>query len=158
MSGVNTIEGDLAVRSARFVLVASRFNDFIVKALVDGAVHTLKQHGAADKDIDVVWVPGAHEIPLAAQKLASLGCYDGIIALGAVIRGATPHFDFVAGECSKGLANVSMQSGLPVGFGVLTVESIEQAIERAGTKAGNKGGEAAMSVIEMINLLRELDK
>lgn len=158
MSGVNVIEGDLAVRSARFALVASRFNDFIVKALVDGAIHTLKQHGAADKDIDVVWVPGAHEIPLAAQKLASTGRYDGIVALGAVIRGATPHFDFVAGECSKGLAGVSMQSGLPVGFGVLTVENIEQAIERAGTKAGNKGGEAAMSVIEMINLLRELDK
>jgi len=158
MSGVNVIEGDLAVRSARFALVASRFNDFIVKALVDGAIHTLKQHGAAEKDIDVVWVPGAHEIPLAAQKLASTGRYDAIVALGAVIRGATPHFDFVAGECAKGLAGVSMQSGLPVGFGVLTVESIEQAIERAGTKAGNKGGEAAASVIEMINLLRELDK
>jgi len=158
MSGVNVIEGDLSVRSARFALIASRFNDFIVKALVDGAIHTLKQHGAADKDLDVVWVPGAHEIPLAAQKLATSGRYDGVIALGAVIRGATPHFDFVAGECSKGLANVSMQTGLPVGFGVLTVESIEQAIERAGTKAGNKGGEAAMSVIEMVNLLRELDK
>jgi len=158
MPGVNVIEGDLSVRSARFALVASRFNDFIVKALVDGAVHTLKQHGAADKDIDVIWVPGAHELPLATQKLANSGRYDAIVALGAVIRGSTPHFDFVAGECSKGLANVSMASGLPVGFGVITVENIEQAIERAGTKAGNKGGEAAMSAIEMVNLLRELDK
>lgn len=155
MSTIKTIEGDMLVRGARFAILASRFNDFIVNALVNGATHALKQHGASDKDIEIVWVPGAHEIPLAAQKMAASGRYDAIIALGAVIRGATPHFDFVAGECSKGLANVGMQFGLPVAFGVLTVDSIEQAIERAGTKAGNKGGEAALSAIEMVNLLRE---
>lgn len=155
MSTIKTIEGDMLVRGARFGILASRFNDFIVNALVNGATHALKQHGASDKDIEIVWVPGAHEIPLAAQKMAASGRYDAIIALGAVIRGATPHFDFVAGECSKGLGNVGMQSGLPVAFGVLTVDSIEQAIERAGTKAGNKGGEAALSAIEMVNLLRE---
>ena len=158
MSAVNVIEGDLSVRSARFALVASRFNDFIVKALVDGAVHTLKQHGAADKDIDVIWVPGAHELPLAAQKLATSGRYDAIVALGAVIRGGTPHFDYVAGECVKGLSHVSLDCGKPVAFGVLTVDTIEQAIERAGTKAGNKGAEAAITAIEMVSLLRQLEK
>jgi 6,7-dimethyl-8-ribityllumazine synthase len=157
MSTIKTIEGDLSVRSARFGILASRFNDFIVNALVNGATHTLKQHGASEKDMEIVWVPGAHEIPLAAQKMAASGRYDAIVALGAVIRGATPHFDFVAGECSKGLANVGMQYGMPVAFGVLTVDSIEQAIERAGTKAGNKGGEAALSAIEMVNLLREFE-
>lgn len=157
MSTIKTIEGDLSVRGARFGILASRFNDFIVNALVSGATHALKQHGATEKDMEIVWVPGAHEIPLGAQKMAASGRYDAIIALGAVIRGATPHFDFVAGECSKGLANVGMQYGLPVAFGVLTVDSIEQAIERAGTKAGNKGGEAALSAIEMVNLLREFE-
>ena len=157
MSTIKTIEADLSVRGARFGILASRFNDFIVNALVSGATHALKQHGAADKDMEIVWVPGAHEIPLAAQKMAASGRYDAIVALGAVIRGATPHFDFVAGECSKGLANVGMQFGMPVAFGVLTVDTIEQAIERAGTKAGNKGGEAALSAIEMVNLLREFE-
>jgi len=157
MSQINIIEGELIVRGARLALVASRFNDFIVNNLVDGATNILLRHGCEEKDIDIIWVPGAHEIPLAAQRLAASGRYDGIIALGAVIRGSTPHFDFVAGECSKGLANVSMQHNMPVGFGVLTVENIEQAIERAGTKAGNKGAEAAMSVVEMINLLPRLD-
>lgn len=157
MSTIKTIEGDLSVRGARFGILASRFNDFIVNALVNGATHALKQHGASEKDMEIVWVPGAHEIPLAAQKMAASGRYDAIVALGAVIRGATPHFDFVAGECSKGLANVGMQYAIPVAFGVLTVDSIEQAIERAGTKAGNKGGEAALSAIEMVNLLREFE-
>ncbi|NNG13528.1 MAG: 6,7-dimethyl-8-ribityllumazine synthase [Gammaproteobacteria bacterium] len=157
MSTIKTIEGDLSVRAARFGILASRFNDFIVNALVNGATHALKQHGASEKDMEIVWVPGAHEIPLAAQKMAASGRYDAIVALGAVIRGATPHFDFVAGECSKGLGSVGMQYGLPVAFGVLTVDSIEQAIERAGTKAGNKGGEAALSAIEMVNLLREFE-
>lgn len=157
MSQINIIEGELTVRGARFGIVASRFNDFIVNALIDGATNALVRHGAEEKDIDLVWVPGAHEIPLAAQRMAASGRYDGIIALGAVIRGATPHFDYVAGECSKGLANVSMNHNLPVGFGVLTVENIEQAIERAGTKAGNKGIDAAMSVVEMINVLPKLD-
>jgi len=157
MSTIKTIEGDLSVRGARFGILASRFNDFIVNALVNGATHALKQHGAAEKDMEIVWVPGAHEIPLAAQKMAASGRYDAIIALGAVIRGATPHFDFVAGECSKGLGNVGMQFGMPVAFGVLTVDSIEQAIERAGTKAGNKGAEAALSAVEMVNLLREFE-
>lgn len=157
MSQINIIEGELTVRGARFGIVASRFNDFIVNALIDGATNALVRHGAEEKDIDLVWVPGAHEIPLAAKRMAMSGRYDGIIALGAVIRGATPHFDFVAGECSKGLASVSMNHNLPVGFGVLTVENIEQAIERAGTKAGNKGVEAAMSVVEMINVLPKLD-
>ena len=157
MSTIKTIEGDMLVRGARFGILASRFNDFIVNALVNGATHALKQHGASEKDMEIVWVPGAHEIPLAAQKMAASGRYDAIVALGAVIRGATPHFDFVAGECSKGLGSVGMQYGLPVAFGVLTVDSIEQAIERAGTKAGNKGGEAALSAIEMVNLLREFE-
>lgn len=157
MSAINTIEGDLSIRGARFGIVASRFNDFIVNSLVNAATHTLKRHGASDKDIEIVWVPGAHELPLAAQKMASSKRYDALIALGAVIRGATPHFDYVAGECVKGLGSVSMQFGLPVAFGVLTVDSIEQAIERAGTKAGNKGADAALSAIEMVNLLRELD-
>jgi 6,7-dimethyl-8-ribityllumazine synthase len=156
MNDVNVIAGELTVKSARFALVASRFNDFIVKSLVDGAVDTLVRHGASNKDIDLVWVPGAHEIPLVAKRMAERKRHDAIIALGAVIRGATPHFDYVAGECSKGLANISLQYDIPVGFGVLTVESIEQAIERAGTKAGNKGAEAALSVIEMINLLATL--
>jgi 6,7-dimethyl-8-ribityllumazine synthase len=157
MSTIKTIEGGMLVRGARFGILASRFNDFIVNALVDGATHALKQHGASEKDMEIVWVPGAHEIPLAAQKMAASGRYDAIVALGAVIRGATPHFDFVAGECSKGLGSVGMQYGLPVAFGVLTVDSIEQAIERAGTKAGNKGSEAALSAIEMVNLLREFE-
>ena len=157
MSTIKTIEGDMLVRGARFGILASRFNDFIVNALVNGATHALKQHGADEKDMEIVWVPGAHEIPLAAQKMAASGRYDAIIALGAVIRGATPHFDFVAGECSKGLGSVGMKYNMPVAFGVLTVDSIEQAIERAGTKAGNKGGEAALSAIEMVNLLREFE-
>lgn len=158
MTQIKTLEGDLTVRKASFGIVASRFNSFIVTHLVDGAVDTLVRHGADRKEIEIAWVPGAHEIPLAAQKMAASGRYDAVVALGAVIRGATPHFDYVAGECSKGLASISLKHEIPVGFGVLTVDTIEQAIERAGTKAGNKGAEAAASVIEMVNLLRQLAK
>lgn len=157
MSKAKVIEGDLVVRGARFGIVAGRFNSFIVESLLKGAIDTLVRHGASDSDIHVVYVPGAYEIPLVAQKMASSKRYDAIIALGAVIRGATPHFDYVAGECTKGLSTVGLNNELPVAFGVLTVDTIEQAIERAGTKAGNKGVDAAMSAIEMVNLLRQLE-
>lgn len=156
MSQITTIEGNLTTDTAKYAIIAARFNGFIVNSLVAGALDTLKRCGVSESDITVVNVPGAYEMPLAAKKLAESGNYDGIIALGAVIRGSTPHFDFVAGECSKGLATVSLDCGIPIGNGVLTTESIEQAIERAGTKAGNKGGEAAHTVIEMIDLLRKL--
>jgi 6,7-dimethyl-8-ribityllumazine synthase len=158
MSGIQEIEGSLTIRSARIALLVSRFNSFIVESLLSGAIDTLKRHGAEDHDLQIVRVPGAFEMPLAAKRLAASQRYEAIIALGAVIRGGTPHFEYVAGECTKGLATVSMQYDLPVAFGVLTVDSIEQAIERAGTKAGNKGAEAAMSAIEMINVLREIGK
>jgi 6,7-dimethyl-8-ribityllumazine synthase len=158
MSGIQEIEGNLNIRSARIALLVSRFNSFIVESLLNGAVDTLKRHGAEDHDLQIVRVPGAFEMPLAAKRLAASQRYEAIIALGAVIRGGTPHFEYVAGECTKGLATVSMEYDLPVAFGVLTVDSIEQAIERAGTKAGNKGAEAAMSAIEMINVLREIGK
>lgn len=157
MDKVKTTEGDLAVRDARFTIVASRFNDFIVESLIKGAVDCLCRHGANETDIELVRVPGAYEMPLAADKIASRRNCDGIVALGAVIRGATPHFDYVAGECTSGLAAVSRQHGMPIGIGVLTTDTIEQAIERAGSKAGNKGEEAALAVIEMVNLLRKLD-
>ena len=154
MSTINTIEGGLTVRGARFGIIASRFNSFIVDSLVDGAIDALKRHGADDGNIQLVKVPGAFEMPLVAARMAAKKEFDAIIALGAVIRGGTPHFEYVAGECTKGLANVSSQHDIPVAFGVLTVDTIEQAIERAGTKAGNKGVEAAMSAIEMVNLLQ----
>ena len=157
MNQIKTFEGDMLVRDARFALLVARFNSFVVESLLAGAVDTLKRHGADDKDLHIVRVPGAFEMPLAAQRLAATKKYDAIIALGAVIRGGTPHFEYVAGECTKGLASVSMQFDIPVAFGVLTVDSIEQAIERAGTKAGNKGVEAAMSAIEMVNLLQNLE-
>lgn len=157
MDKVKTTEGDLVVRDARFTIVASRFNDFIVESLIKGAVDCLCRHGANETDIELVRVPGAYEMPLAVDKVASRRNCDGIVALGAVIRGATPHFDYVAGECTSGLAAVSRQHGMPIGIGVLTTDTIEQAIERAGTKAGNKGEEAALAVIEMVNLLRKLD-
>jgi len=158
MSGIQEIEGNLTIRSARIALLVSRFNSFVVESLLSGAIDTLKRHGSEDHDLQIVRVPGAFEMPLAARRLAASQRYEAIIALGAVIRGGTPHFEYVAGECTKGLSMVSMQYDLPVAFGVLTVDSIEQAIERAGTKAGNKGAEAAMSAIEMINLLREIGK
>lgn len=157
MTQLKTFEGPLMIQGARFCLVASRFNSFIVDALVDGAVDALVRHGAKHEDIHLVKVPGAFELPLAVQKLAATGRYDAIVALGAVIRGSTPHFDYVAGECVKGISMISLQQEIPVAFGVLTVDTIEQAIERAGTKAGNKGAEAALSAAEMVNLLREID-
>ena len=153
---IETIEGGLVVENARFCLVAARFNSFIVESLVDGAIDTLKRHGAEEKDITLVRLPGAYEMPVALEKIAAKGGYDAIIALGAVIRGGTPHFDYVAGECVKGMSQVSLKHGVPIAFGVLTVDTIEQAIERAGTKAGNKGAEATLSAIEMVNLLRKI--
>ena len=157
MNKLKTTEGDLQVRDARFALLVSRFNGFIVESLVSGAVDTLRRHGARDENLHIVRVPGAFEMPLVAQRLAAAKSFDAIVALGAVIRGGTPHFEYVAGECTKGLASVSLQHDVPIAFGVLTVDTIEQAIERAGTKAGNKGGEAAMSAIEMVSLLKRLD-
>ena len=157
MNQVKTTEGDLVVRGARFAIVAGRFNSFVVEPLVKGAIDTLLRHGAEARDIELVHVPGAFEIPLALQRLAAGKRFDALIALGAVIRGATPHFDYVAGECAKGLTHVSLQHDIPVAFGVLTVDTIEQAVERAGTKAGNKGVDAALTAIEMVNLLRSMD-
>ncbi len=157
MSKMTEIEGQLQVRGARFALLVARFNSFVVESLVAGAVDCLKRHGAQEQDLHIVRVPGAFEMPLVAKRLAASKKYDAIIALGAVIRGGTPHFEYVAGECTKGLASVGMELDLPVAFGVLTVDSIEQAIERAGTKAGNKGVEAAMSAIEMVDLLKRLE-
>ncbi|MCP4127950.1 MAG: 6,7-dimethyl-8-ribityllumazine synthase [Gammaproteobacteria bacterium] len=154
---IKTIEGALNVQNARFCLVVARFNSFIVESLLEGAIDAIKRHGAAESDITIVRVPGAFEMPLVVEKLAASGNYDAVVALGAVIRGGTPHFEYVAGECVKGIAQVTLKHGVPVSFGVLTVDTIEQAIERAGTKAGNKGGEAAMSAIEMVNLLRQID-
>ena len=154
---IKTIEGALRADKARFCLVVSRWNSYIVESLEKGAVDKLKRHGADDADLTIVRVPGAFEMPLAIERIAAKGGYDAIVALGAVIRGGTPHFEYVAGECVKGMAQVSLKHGVPVAFGVLTVDSIEQAIERAGTKAGNKGAEAAMSAIEMVDLLRQLD-
>ena len=157
MENIKTTEGDLNARDARFTIVASRFNDFIVASLIRGALSCLRRHGADDAAIDIVRVPGAYELPLAVDKVAQARRADGIIALGAVIRGATPHFDYVAAESTGGVVAASLRHGVPVGNGVLTTDTIEQAIERAGTKAGNKGEEAALAVIEMVNLLRKLD-
>lgn len=156
MEKIKTTEGDLVARDARFTIVAARFNEFIVESLIKGALSTLRRHGAADTDLDIVRVPGAFEMPLAVDTIAAARRTDGIIALGAVIRGGTPHFEYVAGECISGIAAAGRKHGVPVGFGVLTVDTIEQAIERAGTKAGNKGEEAALAVIEMVSLLRKL--
>jgi len=153
---IKTIEGRLQVQNARFCLVVSRFNSFVVESLLAGAVDALKRHGASDDDLAIVRVPGAFEMPLALERLAAQGGYDALVALGAVIRGGTPHFEYVAGECVKGMAQVMMRHGLPIAFGVLTVDTLEQAIERAGSKAGNKGAEAALSAVEMVSLLRQL--
>ncbi len=150
------LEGELQGASQKLAIVVGRFNSFIGEALLSGALDTLKRSSIKAENITVAHVPGAFEIPLLVKKLASSGDYDGVIALGAVIRGSTPHFDFVAGECAKGLNSVQLETGIPVGFGVLTVDSIEQAIERAGTKAGNKGSEAALTVIEMVNVLAKV--
>lgn len=156
MSNIKTIEGGMILDGSRFGIVVGRWNSFVVEHLLDGAIDTLKRHGAKDEEIEIIRVPGAFEIPLTAKKLAEGGKYDAIVALGAVIRGGTPHFEFVAGECTKGLSNVSLEFGIPVAFGVLTVDTIEQAIERAGTKAGNKGEEATLAIIEMVNLLKKI--
>ena len=156
MSEVKNVDGDLLARGSCFAIVLARFNEFIGERLLDGAIDTLVRHGADRSNIEVVRVPGAFEMPLALKTLAAAGKYDALIALGAVIRGATPHFDYVAGECAKGISQVSLQFDVPIGFGVLTVDTIEQAIERAGTKAGNKGVDAALTVLEMVNLLKKL--
>ncbi len=156
MQDIKVFEGQMQAQGLRFAILATRFNDFIVERLVSGAIDYLCRHGAEKKDICVVRIPGAFEMPLACQKIAEKGGVDGIIALGAVIRGATPHFDFVASEATKGLAQVSLQFGVPVGFGLLTTDTIEQAIERAGTKAGNKGVEAAAAVLETARVLQQL--
>jgi 6,7-dimethyl-8-ribityllumazine synthase len=157
MTSIKTVEGNLTLHGAHIGIAVSRFNSFIVESLLDGAVDTLRRHGAEDKDLEVVRAPGAFELPLVVKRMAASKRFDAVIALGAVIRGGTPHFEYVAGECTKGLASVSLEYDLPMAFGVLTVDTIEQAIERAGTKAGNKGAEAAMSAIEMINLMRQLE-
>jgi 6,7-dimethyl-8-ribityllumazine synthase len=156
MSGIKTIEGDFKPNKAKFALLVSRWNSFVVESLKEGAIDTLRRHGITEAQITVVYAPGAFELPLVAQKLASSKKFDAIVALGAVIRGGTPHFEYVAGECVKGLAQVGLQASIPVAFGVLTVDSIEQAIERSGTKAGNKGAEAATTALEMVNLLAQL--
>ena len=156
MTQINTIEGNLTVEDGKFCIVASRFNSFIVEQLENGAIDALVRHGANKNNIELVKAPGAFELPMVVQRIAAMKKYDAIIAVGAVIRGGTPHFEYVAGECVKGLAQISLQYDVPVSFGVLTVDTIEQAIERAGTKAGNKGGEAAMSAIEMVNLFNNL--
>ncbi len=157
MSAIKTYEGHLSIKGGKFCIVASRFNSFIVEQLEAGAIDALVRHGADKNDICLVKAPGAFELPMVVQRIAAGKQYDAIIALGAVIRGGTPHFEYVAGECVKGLASVSLQYDVPVSFGVLTVDTIEQAIERAGTKAGNKGAEAAMSALEMVNLFQQLE-
>ena len=156
---MNVVQGNIEAKNAKVAIVVSRFNSFVVESLLEGAIDTLKRFGSVSEDnITVVRVPGAFELPLAARRVAASGKFDGIIALGAVIRGGTPHFDFVAGECNKGLAQVMLEFDTPVSFGVLTTDTIEQAIERSGTKAGNKGGEAALSMLEMVNVLDELEQ
>ncbi len=153
---MKTLEGKLVGENIKIAIVAARFNEFIVSKLISGAQDGLKRRGVKDDDIELARVPGAFEIPLIAKKMADSGKYDAVICLGAVIRGATPHFDYVASEVSKGIAATALESGIPVMFGVLTTDSIEQAIERAGTKAGNKGAECAEGAIEMINLIRQI--
>ena len=156
MTNIRTIEGDFGATNATFAIVVARFNSFIVDSLQAGAIDALIRHGVSEKNITIIKVPGAFELPMIAKQAASSGKFSAIIALGAVIRGSTPHFDYVAGECAKGLGQVGMTHNLPVVFGVLTVDTIEQAIERAGTKAGNKGADAAMTALELCSLLRKL--
>lgn len=156
--GANHIEGNLTAAGRSFGVVASRFNDFVVKALLEGALEAVRRHGGDLSDVDVIWVPGSYELPLAARRLARTGRYDAVICLGAVIRGATAHFDYVAGGAAGGITNVALEMDLPVIFGVITTETIEQAIERAGTKMGNKGFEAAVTAIEMADLLEKIEE
>lgn len=153
---VKTIEGNLIAKGKKFGIIASRFNDFVTKELVAGCLDTLVRHGTLDNDVTIAWVPGAFEIPYLAQKMAKTKSYDAVICLGTVIRGATPHFDYIAAEVSKGVAKVSLDTGVPVIFGVITADTIEQAIERAGTKDGNKGRDAAVSAVEMANLSEKI--
>ena len=153
---MKTFEGKLTAKNMKIAIVVARFNEFITSKLLSGCIYCLIRHEAADEDLTVAWVPGAFEIPMAAKKLAESGKYDAVICLGAVIRGATPHFDYVCAEASKGIAQVSLQTGVPVAFGVLTTENIQQAVERAGTKAGNKGVDCAMTAMEMVNLFKEM--
>ena len=156
---MHIIEGNMRATGKKFAIVVSRFNSFVVESLLEGAVDTLDRLGeVGSDDITVIRVPGAYELPVAAQKIAQSNKFDAIIALGAVIRGGTPHFDFVAGECNQGLAQVSLEYNIPVSFGVITTDSIEQAIERSGTKAGNKGAEAAMGALEMVNVMDAIDE
>lgn len=152
----NIIEGNITAEGLRFAIVASRFNEFITSKLLEGALDMLRRHGAAEDAVDVAWVPGAFEIPLAAKKFAACGKYDAVICVGAVIRGATSHYDYVCSEVSKGVAQAGLSTGVPVIFGVVTTENIEQAVERAGTKAGNKGADGAMAAMEMANLLKKI--
>lgn len=152
----SVVEGNVTASGLSFGIVVSRWNDFITKALLEGALDALKRHGADESRITVAWVPGSFEIPVVAKAMATSGGFDGVIALGCVIRGATSHYDHIAGAVTSGLSSIALETGLPVAFGVLTVESIEQAIERAGSKAGNKGAEAALVVVEMANLLKQL--
>ncbi len=156
MNQIQLIEGHLNAADLKFAIVATRFNDFIVDRLVGGAVDYLRRHGGSEENMTLIRIPGAFEMPVICKKLAASARYDGILALGAVIRGGTPHFDFVASEATKGLAQVALESGIPVGFGLLTTDNIEQAIERAGTKAGNKGVEAAAALLETIRVLKQL--
>ena len=153
---MKTLEGKLTAKNMKIAIVVARFNEFITSKLLSGCIDCLIRHEAADEDLTVAWVPGAFEIPMAAKKLAESGKYDAVICLGAVIRGATPHFDYVCAEAAKGIAQVSLQTGVPVAFGVLTTENIQQAVERAGTKAGNKGVDCAMTAMEMVNLFKEM--
>ena len=153
---MKVIQGELQAKGLKFAIIVSRFNDFITGKLLEGAVDALVRHGAKEEDIDVIKVPGAFEIPLTAKKVASKGSYNAVICLGTVIRGATPHFDYVAAEVSKGVASVSLETGVPVAFGVLTTDTIEQAVERAGTKSGNKGFDAAMTALEMIGVIEKI--
>lgn len=152
---MRTFEGKLVAEGLKFGIIVGRFNEFIGGKLLSGAIDALKRHGVEESDIEITWVPGAFEIPLVAKKMAKTGNYHGVICLGAVIRGATPHFDYVSNEVTKGIASVSLETEIPVIFGVLTTDTIEQAIERAGTKAGNKGYDAAVTAIEMANLLKQ---
>lgn len=155
---VKTIEGQLVAKGKKFGLVAGRFNEFITKKLLEGAIDTLTRHGVKEEEMEVVWVPGSFEIPYAARKMAESGKYDAVICLGAVIRGDTPHFDYIASEVAKGISQTALQTGVPTIFGIITADTLEQAIERAGTKSGNKGRDAALAAIEMVNLFEKMRK
>ena len=154
---IKIVEGDFSAATAKFTIVVARVNGFVVESMLKGAIDTLKRHGVSEENISVVRVPGAFEMPLATKRVAQSKSCDAIISLGAVIRGGTPHFDFVEGECAIGIARISLEENLPIAFGVLTTDTIEQAIERSGTKAGNKGADAAMSALEMVSLMRKLN-